>query len=329
MKNLVVLFVLAFSGAFAQTDVVKFTAKIANRNSDSLVVRGPQKFMKVLRANKEGIFTDSFPVTTGPHQIFDGSEQTLVYLKNGFDLSLTIDAKQFDESIVYTGTGSAENNFLAQKMLSDEQFQDAMTSFSDEQAFSAALDKRSKALLAKLDNGSMDASFKAQVSQLITMEGTQMGAMFQSANANKKLIGASSPTFEYENHKGGKTKLSDLKGKYVYIDNWATWCGPCRAEIPHLKKVEEKYHGKKIEFVSISIDEQKDHEKWKQFVTDKQLGGVQLFADNAWSSEFMKAYGIQSIPRFILIGPDGKIVDPDAKRPSDPALQEQLSTLLK
>jgi thiol-disulfide isomerase/thioredoxin len=137
-----------------------------------------------------------------------------------------------------------------------------------------------------------------------------------------------SAPFDYENHKGGTTKLEDLKGKYVYIDVWATWCGPCRAEIPSLKKVEEKYHGKNIAFVSISVDVDKDHEKWKNFVTEKQLGGIQLFADKNWNSDFMKSYGINSIPRFILIDPNGKIVKSDAARPSDPQLQKQLDALL-
>ncbi|MFK8059036.1 MAG: TlpA family protein disulfide reductase [Polaribacter sp.] len=74
--------------------------------------------------------------------------------------------------------------------------------------------------------------------------------------------GSPSPKFNgYENNAGGKTSLEDLKGKYVYIDVWATWCGPCIAEIPSLKKVEKDFHNKNIEFVSISIDRMKDHEK--------------------------------------------------------------------
>jgi thiol-disulfide isomerase/thioredoxin len=120
-----------------------------------------------------------------------------------------------------------------------------------------------------------------------------------------------------------------MKGKYVYIDVWATWCGPCRAEIPYLKKAEEKYHGKNIEFVSISVDTDKDHDKWKNFVTEKALGGIQLFADKNWNSDFIKAFGINSIPRFILIDPNGVVVDADAKRPSNPKLIEQLDGLLK
>ncbi|MFT3796360.1 TlpA family protein disulfide reductase [Flavobacterium sp.] len=139
--------------------------------------------------------------------------------------------------------------------------------------------------------------------------------------------GSLSPAFDYENHKGGKTALESLKGKYVYIDVWATWCGPCIREIPSLQKLESDYKGKNIEFVSISIDAKKDYEKWKKMVTDRQMGGIQLMADNDWNSQFIVDYAIVAIPRFILIDPDGKIVSADAPRPSDPALVTLLAGL--
>jgi thiol-disulfide isomerase/thioredoxin len=141
----------------------------------------------------------------------------------------------------------------------------------------------------------------------------------------KKLVkGSPSPTFDYENINGGKTSLESLKGKFVYIDVWATWCGPCIGEIPALKEVEKEYHGKNIEFVSISIDDKKDYEKWKKMVADKELKGIQLFADNDWKSDFVKKYAIDGIPRFILIDTEGKIVNADAPRPSDAKLKELL-----
>lgn len=130
-----------------------------------------------------------------------------------------------------------------------------------------------------------------------------------------------SPKFEnFENYKGGTSSLADLKGKYVYVDVWATWCGPCKAEIPSLKKVEQDYHGKNIEFVSISVDALKDHDKWKSMVADKELKGVQLFADKSWDSDFVKGYLIKGIPRFILIDPAGNIVTANAPRPSEEKL---------
>lgn len=139
--------------------------------------------------------------------------------------------------------------------------------------------------------------------------------------------GNPSPTFNYENQKGGKTALEDLKGKYIYIDLWATWCGPCRAEIPFLQKVEEQYKGKNIEFVSISIDDLKDQPKWNNFVIEKKLGGIQLLADNHGESKFIKDYGVEGIPTFILLDPNGNIVTARAPKPSDPKLIDLLNGL--
>ncbi|MBT8268359.1 MAG: TlpA family protein disulfide reductase [Bacteroidia bacterium] len=148
-------------------------------------------------------------------------------------------------------------------------------------------------------------------------------------NKNKNLMaGMPSPVFtNYENHSGGTTSLEDLKGKYVYIDVWATWCAPCIREVPYLKEIEKKYHDRNIEFVSTSIDVAADHNKWVEMVKDKELGGVQLFADNDWSSPFVKEYGIEGIPRFILIDPEGNIVTADAPRPSNLQLIEMFEEL--
>ncbi|WP_172916553.1 TlpA family protein disulfide reductase [Capnocytophaga canis] len=155
---------------------------------------------------------------------------------------------------------------------------------------------------------------------------TLKGKFTESYNKVKALAkGNPSPTFNFENHKGGKTALADLKGKLVYIDVWATWCGPCLQEIPHLKEVEKKYHGKNIEFVSISVDDKRDYDKWKNFVTERELVGTQLFADNAWETPFVKDYVITGIPHFILLDTQGNIISADAPRPSDPKLIELLT----
>lgn len=94
-------------------------------------------------------------------------------------------------------------------------------------------------------------------------------------NFKRTFPGEPSPEFaDYENHAGGKISLNDLRGTYLYIDVWATWCGPCIEEIPFLKKVEQQYGDKNIRFVSISVDKEKDHEKWRRMVNDKNLGGM-------------------------------------------------------
>jgi len=145
----------------------------------------------------------------------------------------------------------------------------------------------------------------------------------------KHLVkGAPSPKFvDYENNAGGTTSLDDLKGKYTYIDIWATWCGPCIAEIPSLKKLEKQYHGKNIQFLSVSIDDKKDHQKWKDMIKERELGGIQLFADNVWDSKFVADYYVKGIPKFILLDPQGNIVVPNAPRPSDPKLVDLFNDL--
>lgn len=155
---------------------------------------------------------------------------------------------------------------------------------------------------------------------------TKINEVFEKGKDLMK--GVPSPQFfNYENHKGGTMSLTDLKGKYVYIDVWATWCGPCIREIPSLKEVEQQFHDKNIAFVSTSVDVAKDHDKWVAMVNDMNLGGIQLFADSDMESEFIKGYGIKGIPRFILVDPEGNIVSADAPRPSNPRLVELLNSL--
>ena len=172
----------------------------------------------------------------------------------------------------------------------------------------------------------LDESYQAILKN--TIDTAFKSRVTEKYNTLKKITkGKPSPTFDYENVNGSKTSLESLKGKFIYIDVWATWCGPCIGEIPALKEVEKVYHGKNIEFVSISIDEKKDFEKWKEMVATKELKGIQLFADADWKSEFVKNYAIDGIPRFILLDAEGKIVNADAPRPSDPKLKEVLTEL--
>lgn len=147
-------------------------------------------------------------------------------------------------------------------------------------------------------------------------------------NTVKKLVkGSPSPTFNYENYNGSFTTLESLKGKYVFIDVWATWCGPCLMEVPNLEKLQDRFKDKNIAFVSISVDKKTDKHKWKKMIEEKKLGGIQLITDSERNSDFLKKYVVGSIPRFILLDTEGKIIDADAPRPSNPKLVEILNNL--
>lgn len=138
------------------------------------------------------------------------------------------------------------------------------------------------------------------------------------------MPGNMSPDFKYKDMSGKEYSLADFKGKLVYIDIWATWCGPCRGEIPYLQKLEEAYHGKDVAFVSISTD--KDRAAWEKMVKEQNMGGYQLH--NGGDRSLMNAYKVSGIPRFILIGKDGKIVSANMSRPSSPATAQKFDELL-
>ncbi|NML21205.1 TlpA family protein disulfide reductase [Pseudoflavitalea sp. G-6-1-2] len=132
--------------------------------------------------------------------------------------------------------------------------------------------------------------------------------------------------FSYPDKDGKMVSMQSLKGKVVLIDVWATWCGPCKAEIPHLKKLEEEMKGTDVQIVSISVDEEKDKEKWKEMIKKENLGGMQLFA-TGWS-DITKYYKINGIPRFMVFDRKGNIVTIEAPRPSSPELKPLLEKLL-
>lgn len=143
----------------------------------------------------------------------------------------------------------------------------------------------------------------------------QQQQMQQTAAAVQKnaLVGKPAPPFTFMDINGKKYSLSDFKGKVVYLDIWASWCGPCKQQIPAAKELEERYKGKDVAFVAVSIDQ--SEEAWKKCIAALNPAGVQIHASGD-NGTFAKDYGVVSIPRFYLIDKKGNIISPDAKRPS-------------
>ncbi len=342
MKNLFfILLTLPFL-AFgqSQSDYVIFSGKITDQSSDSLLVRS-RSFSKMIRVNEDGTFRDTFQVTPGTYNLYDGNESTNVFLKNGFDLYLTLDTKEFDETIVYTGAGAEHSNFLAEKALLEEKLLDfeALSEIEDLDTLNVALESIKEQLHQFYTSKTfVDTTVTGNAIQSLTaMLGSYSKFLGASIALKKELPkGSPSPAFEaYENYDGSTTSLRDLRGKYIYVDIWATWCGPCKAEIPYLKELEHEYQGRNIQFLSLSVDDDRTHgdswdkarADWKAMIADKELGGIQLFAPDGWKSDFVTAYKVKGIPRFILIDPDGNIVTPDAPRPSSPKLKTLFQSL--
>lgn len=126
-------------------------------------------------------------------------------------------------------------------------------------------------------------------------------------NAIKNVsIGQTAPAFTIPDTTGNKVQLSDLKGKYVLIDFWASWCAPCRASNPKLVEVYNQFSDKNFTILGISVD--KDGDKWKKAIQKDELPWLNVSNVDGWG-ELSKIYGVRAVPQNFLLDPNGIIVD--------------------
>lgn len=122
---------------------------------------------------------------------------------------------------------------------------------------------------------------------------------------------------------GEKHRLSEFKGKYIYADLWASWCGPCNMEIPYMQELERTLGNDMVEFVAISVDE--DVDSWKAALARHNMKGYQFIAP----PELSIILRVRSIPRYIIFDKEGKILYPNAPRPSSGGMIRKILSELK
>jgi peroxiredoxin len=140
----------------------------------------------------------------------------------------------------------------------------------------------------------------------------------------KSRLGTQMTDFTQRDTSGNPVRFNSFKGKYVLVDFWASWCGPCRAENPNVLKAYNAFKDKGFTVVGISLDDKAAN--WKKAIRDDKMPWIQLSDLKGWKNEVSTDFGIQSIPGNLLIDPSGKIVAKDLR---GTMLEEKLNELLK
>jgi thiol-disulfide isomerase/thioredoxin len=176
---------------------------------------------------------------------------------------------------------------------------------------------KAKTLLQAVKTNYPDTKYAARVDQTIAMIDAQRAQAAARAESDRLYaVGKTFPDFAETDLDGKPLSIANYKGKVVLLDFWATWCGPCLAELPNVVAAYKKYHPKGFEIIGISLDREDSLDKLKAFTKEREMPWVQFYDGKYWSNKLVVRYQIQAIPATFLLDGEGRIIGRDLRGPA-------------
>lgn len=339
MKSIIIVLSSIFfvHGLFAQQNV-KLTGKILNPTGEKVYLYKPTvvnnrftpEYHDSTTLSADGSFELTASVSETDEAIFfDGNEQFSMLLSPDDNMNMMLNTAYFDETIQFSGEGSEKNNALKNLYLINEINSKSLQSLISEDKIDtmALFDLQEKNNIAYLE---IIEDYKNEIPEIEKRTNALVQAAERSSKSLKKylrqkiafeermkpLLNNTAIDFTGVNLKGETVSLSDFKGKVTVVDFWATWCGPCKAEFPAYKELEEKY-GDDVNFVSVGV--YCKEEDWKKMAEEEGFKH-NIFISKEEQDQISK-YEVKTIPRYLVLDENFKLIDADAPRPSSGKLQ--------
>lgn len=180
-------------------------------------------------------------------------------------------------------------------------------------------------LRTSIPNSEYFIGFRDQVDRMQQQAAANKAQEEQMARMDNLIpVGSEAPDFTLPTPEGENVSLKSLRGQVVLIDFWASWCGPCRMEMPNVKRVYEQFHPKGFEILGVSLDSKK--EAWLGAIQQDGLSWKHVGDLGGWNNAAAQQYGVNSIPYTVLVGRDGKVI---AKNLRGEALQQKLAEVFQ
>jgi len=301
---------------------------------DSLIIYDKEKSWEIkscLRFNESNKVVDTMNIIENKiytiYSFTNGNQGELgeLIITPNSKITLTINENKPFESINYTGSFELPNNFLAYSKKYQNQLSKLVKNGIKQTELEIFIQDKKDQIIEKGTSINIVDSLNTYVIEKFDKFSDVLKIKNKKYLYKASLIDSLGNDFTFKDINNNNVSLKDFKGKYVYIDVWATWCKPCKVEYTFLKELEEHFSDNdKLQIISISID--RDYKKWEEYISSKSIQGTQIYSGS--NTDFVKFYDIGALPRFIFLDREGRVISPDEIRPSNPETLKKIESTI-